>query len=201
MKIAVFGGAFNPVHNGHINLAKKYIELLNPDKMLIIPTANPPHRDNNNFAADYHRFNMLRLAFENEKNIEISDIEFKIEGKSYTYNTVCEIEKQYENADIYLIIGEDQFLYFDKWYNWQELLQKVTLCTAERSKDEACKMRAFAANVLNTDKYILADFDPVVVSSSEIREKLYNNESVDRLIPEKVLNYINENELYGRENK
>lgn len=201
MKVAVFGGAFNPVHNGHINLAKKYIELLNPDKMLIIPTANPPHRDNNNFAADYHRFNMLRLAFENEKNIEISDIEFKIEGKSYTCNTVCEIEKQYENADIYLIVGEDQFLYFDKWYNWQKLLQKVTLCTAERNKDKACKMRAFAANVLKTDKYILADFDPVVVSSSEIREKLYNNESVERLSPEKVLNYINENELYGRENK
>lgn len=201
MKIAVFGGAFNPVHNGHINLAKKYIKLLKPDKMLIIPTANPPHRENNNFATDYHRFNMLRLAFENEKNIEISDIEFKIEGKSYTYNTVCEIEKQYENADIYLIVGEDQFLYFDKWYKWQELLKKVTLCTAERNKDKAREIRAFAENVLHTDKYILAGFDPVVVSSSEIREKLKNNESVDRLIPEKVLNYINENELYGRKNK
>lgn len=201
LKVAVFGGAFNPVHNGHINLAKKYIELLKPDKMLIIPTANPPHRENNNFEADCHRFNMLKLAFEHEKNIEISDIEFKIEGKSYTYNTVCEIEKQYENADIYLIVGEDQFLYFDKWYKWQELLKKVTLCTAERNKDKACEIRAFAENVLHTDKYILAGFDPVVVSSSEIREKLKNNESVDRLIPEKVLNYINENELYGRKNK
>lgn len=201
MRVAVFGGAFNPVHNGHINLAKKYIELLQPDIMLVIPTADPPHRENPGFVAEKHRFNMLELAFFNEKNIAISDIEFKMEGKSYTYNTVCKIEQQYENADIYLIVGEDQFLYFDKWYKWQELLQKVTLCTAERNKDKACEMRAFAENVLHTDKYILAAFDPVVVSSSEIREKLKNDEGVERLIPEKVLNYINENELYGRKNQ
>ncbi len=198
MKIAVFGGAFNPVHNGHINLVNHYINLLKPDKLLIIPTANPPHRENNNFVRQEHRFNMLKLAFDFYSKVEISDIEFNMQGKSYTYNTICEIKKLYDNADIYLIVGEDQFLYFDKWYEYQKILDEVTVCTAQRNKNKAQKLKDFAKNVLNSKKYIIADFDPVIVSSSEIREKLKNNERVDDLIPEKVLNYINENELYSR---
>lgn len=198
MKIAVFGGAFNPVHNGHINLVNHYINLLKPDKILIIPTANPPHRENNNFVRQEHRFNMLKLAFGSYSKVEISDIEFNMQGKSYTYNTICEIKKLYDNADIYLILGEDQFLYFDKWYEYQKILDEVTVCTAQRNKNKAQKLKVFAENVLNSKKYIIADFDPVIVSSSEIREKLKNNERVDDLIPEKVLNYINENELYSR---
>lgn len=198
MKIAVFGGAFNPVHNGHINLVNHYINLLKPDKILIIPTANPPHRGNNNFVRQEHRFNMLKLAFGSYSKVEISDIEFNMQGKSYTYNTISKIKKLYDNADIYLIVGEDQFLYFDKWYEYQKILDEVTVCTAQRNKNKAQKLKAFAENVLNSKKYIIADFDPVIVSSSEIREKLKNNERVDDLIPEKVLNYINENELYSR---
>lgn len=198
MKIAVFGGAFNPVHNGHINLVNHYINLLKPDKILIIPTANPPHRENNNFVRQEHRFNMLKLAFGSYSKVEISDIEFNMQGKSYTYNTISKIKKLYDNADIYLIVGEDQFLYFDKWYEYQKILDEVTVCTAQRNKNKAQKLKVFAENVLNSKKYIIADFDPVIVSSSEIREKLKNNERVDDLIPEKVLNYINENELYSR---
>lgn len=201
MKIAIFGGAFNPVHNGHINLVKKYIELLKPDKMLIIPTANPPHRESHNFVSEKHRFNMLNLAFEGIASVEISDIEFHLQGKSYTYHTIREMKKLYPAADFYLIVGEDQFLYFDKWYKYKEILDMAVLCTAQRNMDKKQELKAFAENVLHCENYILADFDPVIVSSSEIRAKLNNNESVDRLIPEKVLNYINENELYGRENK
>lgn len=200
MKIAVFGGAFNPVHNGHINLANKYIELINPDKMLVIPTADPPHRLNNDFVSANHRFNMLNLAFDGNSRVEISDIEFNLQGKSYTYNTVCEIKKQYKDAEIYLIVGEDQFLYFDKWYNWQKLLNEVTLCTAERNKNKAEQIKNFAKNVLNINNYILADFEPIVVSSSEIRVKLQSGEYAGDLIPEKVLDYINENELYYTRN-
>lgn len=198
MKIAVFGGAFNPVHNGHVNLAEKYIQLLQPDKLLIIPTANPPHKANNNFVSENHRLNMLELAFEENSRAEISDMEFKMQGKSYTYNTVCEIKRHYNNAEIYLIIGEDQFLYFNKWYKYQQLLDNVTLCTAQRNRDKAQKMKQFADNVLQCKNYILADFEPVVVSSSEVREKLKNNEKVNDLIPQSVLNYIYENGLYGR---
>lgn len=198
MKIALFGGAFNPVHNGHINLAEKYCKLINPDKLFIIPTANPPHRANNNFADSRHRMNMLRIAFEDKKNIEISDIEFKIAGKSYTYNTISEIKRLYKDSELYLIIGEDQLFYFDKWYRYRDILSSVTLCTAQRNSDKAQEMKSFAENVLQSDKIIIADFDPIVVSSSEIREKLKNKEKVDDLIPEKVLNYIYENGLYGK---
>lgn len=196
MRIAVFGGAFNPVHNGHINLAEEYIQLLKPDKMLIIPTANPPHKADDNFADEKHRLNMLKAAFSSCDCVEISDIEFKMPGKSYTYNTVCEIKKKYSDAQIYLIVGEDQFLHFAEWFNFRELLSMVTLCTAQRNRDMAKELKSYAENVLLCSNYILADFDPVVVSSSEIRARLKNNEKVNDLIPEKVLSYINDNGLY-----
>ncbi len=198
MKIGFFGGAFNPVHNGHINLAEKYIDILNLDKLLIVPTANPPHRNAGDFVSTRHRMNMLHSAFGENKKFEISDIEFKLKGKSYTYNTLKELKEIYNDAEIYLIVGEDQFLYFDKWYRFREILNTVTLCTAQRNKDKAEELKAFAENTLSCKNYVIADFDPVVVSSSEIRERIKNNEKVDGLIPERVLRYIEENELYGR---
>jgi len=198
LKIAVFGGAFNPVHNGHIHLAEQYIQLLKPDKMLVIPTANPPHKAGDAFVGEQHRLNMLETAFSGSSCVEISDMEFKMQGKSYTYNTVCEIKKSHNDADVYLIVGEDQFLQFHQWFKYKELLKLVTLCTAQRNRDKAQQMRDYAKNILHTADYILAEFDPVVVSSSEIRAKLKNKEKVNGLIPDGVLNYINENGLYCR---
>lgn len=196
MKIGIFGGAFNPVHNGHIKLAVKYTELLNLDKLIVVPTANPPHKSNTDFASKTDRINMLNFAFENVKKVEVSDIEFKLKGKSYTYNTVSEIKQQFNNPEIYLIVGEDQFLSFNTWYRYNDILNSVTLCTAKRNENKCAQLREYAENILKCQNYIVVNYDPVVVSSSEIRAKIKNNEKVNDLIPSKVLNYIVENGLY-----
>lgn len=197
MRIGIFGGAFNPVHNGHINLAESYIEALKLDKLLVIPTANPPHRNADNFASAMCRFDMLRLAFGSNKKIEISDIEFKRSSKSYTYDTIQLLKGIYRNAEFYLIIGQDQFLYFDKWYNYDKLLDDVVLCTAAREENSKEKIISFAKKNLNNAEFILADFEPVVVSSSEVRDKIKNGGDVSKLLPENVLDYIMSKGLYN----
>ena len=197
MRLGIFGGAFNPVHNGHINLAKSYLNSLNLDKLLIISTANPPHRDAAGLADSKSRLDMLSLAFDGVDKIEVSDIEFKRKEKSYTYETIKEIRKTYADAEIFLIIGADQFLSFDKWYRYEDLLKEVVLCTAAREENMRDAIKAYA-KVLLGDKcnYFLADFRPVIVSSSQIREKLKAYENISQLVPEKVYVYIKDKDLY-----
>lgn len=197
MRLGIFGGAFNPVHNGHINLAKSYLSSLALDKLLIIPTANPPHRSAVGFAGEEDRLNMLSLAFAGIEKIELSDIEFKRNGKSYTYDTVKELRKTYTNDEIFLIIGEDQFLNFESWYRYKELLDEVVLCTAARERDTQKALAEHAQRLLGSKYgYYIADFDPIVVSSSELREKLKAGEDVSAYLPAEVYNYIKDKGLY-----
>lgn len=197
MKIGVFGGAFNPVHNGHIKLAISYINSLKLDKLIVIPTANPPHKSSKDLVDGKDRLNMLNLAFKDVDKVEISDIEFNRQGKSYTFDTIAELKNIYQNAEFYLIIGEDQFMSFDKWYKYDEILKEVTLCTAAREENKRDSLKEFSKKLLKNDKCYIANFDPIVVSSSEIRENLKNNIDISFLIPENVYNYIIEKGLYS----
>lgn len=197
MRIGIFGGAFNPVHNGHINLAKSYFESLSLDKLLIVPTANPPHKTAVGLASEDDRLNMLSLAFKDMDKVELSDIEFQREEKSYTYDTIKELRKIYPNDELFLIIGDDQFLSFDKWYKYKELLSEVVLCTAAREENKREEIIDFAETLLSKNQnYFLADFEPVVVSSSEIREKIKKNEDISALVPAEVSEYIKDKGLY-----
>ena len=198
MKIGLFGGAFNPVHNGHINLAKSYIDNLKLDKFIFIPTANPPHKSSSGLAKDKDRINMLNLAISSIDNAIVSNIEFKLDGKSYTYNTVCELKKIYPDDDFYLIVGADQFLNFKNWYKYKELLNMVTLCTAAREKSQYDELKRFYENDDIMSKYdcVVANIPVYVVSSSQIRDLIKNNNSVNNYLPSDVSKYIKDNNLY-----
>ncbi len=198
-KIGIFGGAFNPVHNGHINLAKQYMNELELDKLLFIPTAVPPHKSANGLASEFDRLNMLNLATGDIEKFEVSDIEFKRSGKSYTYDTLIELKKIYKNSNLYLIIGADQLLHFDKWYKYKEILSLVTLCTSAReSEEEKSEMINFAKSLegLDMNKFFILKTPVLKVSSSEVRQKIKLGEDVSNLVPKKVYNYICERGLY-----
>ncbi len=197
MRIGIFGGAFNPVHNGHINLAKSYLESLSLDKLLVVPTANPPHKSAEGLAAGADRLNMLSIAFKAFERVEISDIEFQREEKSYTYDTITELRKSYPEDGFFLIIGNDQFLSFDKWYKYNELLSEVVLCTAAREENKKEEIISFAEKLLNgKSDYYLAAFEPIVISSSEIREKIKNQDDISGFVPADVCKYIKDKGLY-----
>ena len=199
-KIGVFGGAFNPVHNGHINLALHYLNELELDKILFIPTASPPHKSDDDFAPKEDRINMLSLAISSFDKFEISDIEFKLTGKSYTYLTLSELKKIYKNAEFYLIIGADQMLHFDKWYKYKEILSLVTLCTSARENEkEKAEILSFASRLdgLDMNKFKLLTSPVLKVSSSEIRQKIKDGEDFSSLVPKKVYDYIIKRRIYN----
>lgn len=200
IKTGIFGGAFNPIHNGHLNLAKKYLEVLNLDRIILIPTALPPHKTDRFLASKEDRFNMLELAISDCEEFEISDIEFQRQGKSYTYDTLCLLREKYPNDDFYLIIGADQFLTFNLWYRYRDILDIASICTAARENgNQREKIIDFSNKLdgLDKNRFHLLNSDAVEVSSSQVREKIKKGEDVSSLIPEKVYNYIVEKGLYS----
>lgn len=196
MKIGVFGGAFNPIHNGHLNLADYYLNSLKLDKIIFIPTSIPPHKTAEYLVSAEDRINMLKLAISDNEKYDYSDIEFKRDGKSYTYDTLCQLKEIYSDADFYLIIGSDQFFYFQNWYRADDILNMVTVVTAAREKDEYNSLLSFKNQYDNMKNTIVSNCDVVVVSSSEIRDNIKNGRDITSLVPQKVFTYIKDNNLY-----
>ena len=194
MKTGVFGGAFNPVHNGHLALAEHYKKSLSLDRIIFIPTADPPHKSSDGLIDGRDRINMLNLCVgENEL---VSDMEFRRDGKSYTYLTLCELKELYPDDEFYLIVGADQFFCFEKWYRFEDIMSLSTVVTAAREKNQYEKMLKFKAEHPKLADVIVSEFDVVDVSSSQIREMIKNGSDVSNLIPEKVNEYIKEHRLY-----
>lgn len=199
MKIGIFGGAFNPIHNGHLALAKSYSDSLKLDKILFIPTAVPPHKTSQYLVSAEERLNMVKLAVGDYPEFEVSDLEFKRQGKSYTYDTLTELRKIYPDDDFYLIIGADQFLTFHNWYKYKEILDMVTICTSARESEQE-KKSLYDYVKSHTEmqwKCYIADYPVIRVSSSEIREKIKKGEDTSSLMPKMVYNYIVEKGIYS----
>ena len=125
MKICIFSGTFNPIHNAHMKMAEYILEKYRFDKIIFIPAYKPPHKD---YMPDMcrHRYNMVKLAIQNNPKFEISDIEFKHEGKSYSYLTVSALRQKYNiNGKIHFIIGTDAFEKIETWYETDKLKKLV----------------------------------------------------------------------------
>lgn len=199
VKIGIFGGAFNPVHNGHINLAKAVLELAKLDKILIIPTKVSPHK--NSDLIDYnHRESLLNLAFKGEDAFEISDIEQKIEGKNYTFTTITKLKKLYGDADFSLIMGGDMLLYFKQWYRYNDILSECKIIAAARHEAEYERLVEFA-NELNKSKISVLKIPVIEVSSTQIRELIKSNGDYAEFMPQECVKYISNFKLFMESNK
>lgn len=192
-KVGIFGGSFNPVHKGHTELARAAFRILKLDEMLIIPTAQSPHKQTAEVSFE-DRAEMCRLAFENDKGFLISDIEKQLGGTSYTINTVRALKEIYpKRTEFYLIIGGDMLFYFEKWYRHEALLKECHVVAAARENDSYVDMLEYA-NELGRVKVL--NLPVTEVSSTELREKLANGEECAYLIDDKVKAYISERGLY-----
>lgn len=194
MKTGIFGGAFNPVHNGHLALAEQYKKTLSLDRIIFIPTANPPHKSSDGLLDGKHRINMIELCVgENEL---VSDMEFMRDGKSYTYLTIFELKEKYPDDEFFLIVGADQFFYFEKWYKFEEILSACTVVTAAREKNQYDEMLDFKNEHPKLKDVVVSEFDVIDISSSQIRDMIKNGDDVSCYIPESVNRYIKEHRLY-----
>lgn len=193
IKVGIFGGSFNPVHCGHINMAKGAADLLKLDKVLVMPTANSPHRET--AATPFEdRMEMCRLAFADDKRFEISDFEKKLGGKNYTILTLRALKEVYpKDTMFYLLIGGDMLFYFKKWYRYESILKECTVVAAARENSEYIDLMEFA-NELGRVKVL--NLPVVEASSTEVRERLSRGESTEGLIPQPVAEYIKEKGLY-----
>lgn len=196
MKIGIYGGSFDPVHNGHVKLARFMLDALRLDKLFIVPAfLSPFKRTDAACAAD--RAEMCRLAFDDPR-FEVLTVETDRGGKSYTAETVSEIKRLYGENDYYLIVGSDQLLKFNCWYRFADILTEVTLCAVSRSgNDGKAELELFADKELRKyGRVLICDFEPLDVSSTVVRGILAVGGSAAGLIPEKEESYIKDRGLY-----
>ena len=121
MKIAVFGGTFNPFHIGHFEIAKALCDMEFFNKVIIMPDSIPPHKKTDYLASDEDRLNMCKIACKDLKKAEISTLEIENGGKSYTINTIRKLKETYKNDDFYFVCGADMIEILDKWYDFESL--------------------------------------------------------------------------------
>lgn len=196
MEIGLYGGAFNPVHNGHLALAEHFKNALELERLIFIPTHVPPHKSGDGLVSGEHRINMLSLALSGLEYCSVSDIEFRREGKSYTYDTVCELKKIYPDDEFFLIVGADQYFDFQKWYRADDILRQVTVCSAARENNQYRQMLEYKSKHDNMQNTVVCNFDVTEISSSKIRNMISTGQSVSEFVPDSVLRYIKENNLY-----
>ena len=195
IKTGIFGGAFNPPHKGHINLAKEAIEQLKLRKLLIIPTFESPHKATKLAPFD-ERAEMCRRAFSgisDKCEVEICEIERELGGVSYTINTLRALKKRYTDARFFLLIGGDMLFSFTEWYKYESILKECEVCAAARGGDSFSEMLEYATEVGHIK---VLPTNVVDISSTEIREKIQKGEDASEWITEDVRGYIEEKGLY-----
>ena len=187
MRIAIYGGSFNPMHIGHEKIVDYVLNNLNMDKIIIIPVGIPSHRENNLEQSDT-RLKICKEIFKGNKKIEVSDIEIKSEGKSYTYDTLLKLMDLYgENNEFFEIIGEDSLKSLKTWKNYEELL-KICKFIVFRRKDD--KNIQIDEEFLNNKNIIILENDYYDISSTEIRNMVKNNEDISAFVNKKVKKLI-----------
>ncbi len=192
IKTGIFGGAFNPVHKGHVRLAEEAVKQLKLKRLLIIPTYDSPHKKTK-LAPFEDRAEMCRRAFGHIEGVEISDIEVKLGGKSFTINTIRELKSLYPDEQFFLLIGGDMLFSFDQWYKYESILKETKVCAVARDNDSLVDMMEYA-NEMGRIKVLPTQ--AIEISSTEIREKAANGEDVSELVPESVAEYIAQSGLY-----
>ena len=197
-RIGIYGGSFNPPHIGHIQAAKQAVEALQLDKLLVIPAGIAPHKVMPaNSPTAQQRLDMLRLTLADCPQIEVSDIELKREGASYTYETVLQLRQLYPDACLILFMGTDMFLSIDTWKNPELILQNVTLGVFYRGdRGEAETIEKKKAELEQRGARVeLVQNVAIPISSTQMR-RLLAFRCAAAFLPEGVLDYIREYRLY-----
>ncbi|GAB6078202.1 nicotinate (nicotinamide) nucleotide adenylyltransferase [Hydrogenobaculum acidophilum] len=188
MGIAFFGGSFDPIHIGHILVARDVCELCGIDNIYFMPSFISPFKSYP-IASPRDRFNMLKLALKDESWAFIEDIELKKEEVSYTYKSALILKEKYKQIPTF-IIGYDAYLTLDKWYKYEELVKIAKFIVVKRGKDN---------HLLNKDvDAIFCNTRTIDISSTEIRKRIKEGKSIKHMVPDNVLKYIHKWGLYAK---
>jgi nicotinate-nucleotide adenylyltransferase len=217
MKIGIFGGSFNPPHNGHVNSLTTVQKKMGFDQIQIIPNSQNPLKIQTEAPAPEHRIEMARLAFSTYgKAFQVDDCELKRGGKSYTIDTIKELRKTHESKDLFLIIGADNFENFSAWKDYKKILEEVNLVVTTRPGYQIPETENewpdylnglvgesdFGSLELTTGRSIeFITLDDLDISSSELRKKLRVGRPVEKYLPLSVESYIKAHKIYRSTNE
>lgn len=197
-KVGIMGGTFNPIHNGHLLLAQAARESLNLDRILFMPSGNSYMKETSQILDGDTRAQMVRLALLENPYFLFSDLELKREGATYTCDTLAILKAQNPQTQYYFILGEDNLLTLKCWKNPAFILQNCVIAGAVRASEDNTRIKK-AAELLKKEYQADIRILPtrrIDISSSEIRERLKNGQSVRYMLPERVYDYIQKKQLY-----
>lgn len=186
-RTGIFGGAFNPVHHGHLISAMRFYEACELDELIFIPAFRSPFKLEDNMAL--HRLQMCRLAVKDIRGFSVSDWEIEQRGTSYTVDTLKHFSEP--GRSLYLLIGYDQFLRFHEWKEYAQIFKSATVAVARRGG-----IAEFTNPVISKDHFHFITTPEIEISSTEIRKRSEQNLPINFLVPPEVADYINYHNLY-----
>ena len=198
MKTGIYGGTLNPIDIGHLAIVEEFRRGLGLDRVLLIPTRVPPHKAAPDLASAGERFAMCRLAAQGKPWLELSDIEMRREGKSYTAETLEELSALYPQDQFYLLMGEDMFLTLGRWYRPETIFSLASVCTTPRSPDglDALRQKALEYTGQFQARCFLEHIPYLPISSTQVRQAVARGEDISGLVPQAVAAYMKERGLY-----
>ncbi len=198
LRVGIYGGAFAPIHVGHVAAAKAFMEQMWLDVLFVIPTGISPHKQMSAGASNADRLEMCRRAFEGIEGVIVSDIEIRREGASYTVDTLRELAD--DDRRLFMLCGTDMILTLDTWHEPDEIFRLAYPVYIRRESDESLDERLIEKVTEYRNKYgknvVKIKAPAIEVSSSDIRKRIADGEDFSSLVPEAVADYIREKGLY-----
>jgi nicotinate-nucleotide adenylyltransferase len=216
-RVAFFGGTFDPVHNGHLEPARRACAALRLDALYFVPAARPPHKLGETMTSYSHRFAMLALACQDDPHFLISDVEVERSGPSYTFDTLLTLRERAPATEHYFVMGSDSLVQIATWHRWQELVELVHLVVLHRRGawgDELVsqiptELRPRLTRVVASPsvsltssegmRIYLLEHEPVPIAATDLRARCGRGVTIDGLVPEVVARYIAKHRLYHQE--
>lgn len=197
MKIGLYGGTFDPIHTGHLIVMENTLNFMDLDKIIVLPSSNPPHKQNKKKTDTNIRVEMVKSAIKDNKKLELSTFESDDDSVVYTHQTLDYFKNKYPEDEFYYIMGEDSFMTIDSWRNYEKILNDHLIVFARTSIEPNSDL-VKKVNLIKKDnqKIYLIDNLNINISSTLIRNLVKENKSIRYLVPDSVLKIIEEYNLY-----
>ena len=197
-RIGLFGGTFDPIHNGHLHIARSFADELDLESVILLPAGDPYHKTAPRTAA-HHRLAMAEIAAQADSRLAVSDCDIIRQGATYTHDTVQIFRQHFPAAELWLLIGMDSLLQLHTWHRWQNLVRQCRIAAAPRPGSSLAQapapLQSWLAEALPQGRLHILRAEPLPISSSQIRQQLATGHTSPDISPE-VLSYIQQHQLY-----